>query len=67
MELLHHRLAEGQDLSRLLAALRPDLLITGHGRAGQGAAMNDALDVLARDFDRIAIHSKGKYRSAYDD
>lgn len=37
-----------------LAALDPDLVVTGHGRAMGGAAMRDALHLLARDFDRIA-------------
>lgn len=44
-----------------LAALQPDLVITGHGRAMQGAAMTDTLDILARDFDQIAVPSEGKY------
>ncbi|HUR60732.1 MAG TPA: MBL fold metallo-hydrolase [Opitutaceae bacterium] len=39
---------------RRLAALEPELVLTGHGRAMQGPEMRDALHTLARDFDRIA-------------
>ena len=39
---------------RRLAALEPELLITGHGPAMHGAEMREALKVLARDFDQIA-------------
>ena len=38
-----------------LAVLAPALVVTGHGRAMQGAEMGAALQKLARDFDRIAI------------
>lgn len=44
-----------------LAALRPDLVVTGHGRAMKGAVMADALATLARDFDRIARPQQGRY------
>ena len=44
-----------------LAALEPELAITGHGRAMHGAAMRDALHALARDFDRVAVPDHGKY------
>lgn len=44
-----------------LAALKPDLVMTGHGRAMQGTNMTDALEFLARDFDRIAVPVDGKY------
>lgn len=37
-----------------LAALAPELVVTGHGRAMQGAKMLEALKTLARDFDHIA-------------
>ncbi|HET9147822.1 MAG TPA: MBL fold metallo-hydrolase [Acetobacteraceae bacterium] len=46
---------------RRLEALRPELVITGHGRAMQGEAMREALGELARDFERIAVpgHLRG--------
>ena len=46
---------------RDLAALLPDLVITGHGRAMKGAAMAEALAALARDFDRVAVPKHGRY------
>jgi glyoxylase-like metal-dependent hydrolase (beta-lactamase superfamily II) len=39
---------------RRLAALRPDLVITGHGRAVAGPNMLAALDELAENFERLA-------------
>ncbi|MBM1171517.1 MBL fold metallo-hydrolase [Microvirga arabica] len=45
----------------LLAGLEPELVITGHGRAMQGAEMRAALHELARDFDRIAVPKQGEY------
>ena len=44
-----------------LALLRPDLLISGHGRAMAGMAMTEALSALARDFDRVAVPAEGRY------
>ena len=44
-----------------LAALSPELVITGHGPAMQGAEMQAALHTLARDFDRIAVPEQGRY------
>ena len=43
-----------------LAALEPELVVTGHGRAMRGAEMRGALQALARDFDRIAVPESGK-------
>ncbi|MEJ7758360.1 MAG: MBL fold metallo-hydrolase [Gemmatimonadaceae bacterium] len=45
----------------MLAALQPEVVITGHGRAMKGQLMRDALNTLAGDFDRIAIPDKGRY------
>ena len=45
----------------VLAALEPDLVITGHGPAMQGADMQAALHTLARDFNQIAVPAHGKY------
>jgi len=44
-----------------LAALEPELVITGHGHAMQGPEMRAALQLLARDFDSIAVPEHGKY------
>jgi glyoxylase-like metal-dependent hydrolase (beta-lactamase superfamily II) len=38
-----------------LAALRPELAVTGHGQAMRGEAMRTALDRLAQDFRSIAV------------
>jgi glyoxylase-like metal-dependent hydrolase (beta-lactamase superfamily II) len=46
---------------RVLAALEPDLAVTGHGRAMRGETMRAALHTLARDFDRIAVPEHGRY------
>lgn len=46
---------------RRLAALDPELVITGHGRAMQGSEMREALNVLARDFDSVAVPRQGRY------
>jgi len=44
-----------------LAALGPQLVITGHGRAMHGPQMLSALQLLARDFDRVAVPEGGRY------
>jgi len=49
---------------RCLAALEPELVVTGHGRAMRGAAMREALQTLARDFDRVAVPDHGRYVDA---
>lgn len=46
---------------RKLAALEPDLVVTGHGRAMQGAEMQRALQRLAEKFEEIAVPKKGRY------
>jgi hypothetical protein len=46
-----------------LAALEPHLVISGHGRAMQGAELAAKLQTLARDFDRIAVPGQGRYVS----
>jgi glyoxylase-like metal-dependent hydrolase (beta-lactamase superfamily II) len=45
----------------LLAELRPELAVTGHGRPMQGPALREALDRLAREFDEIAMPKDTKY------
>lgn len=44
-----------------LAALEPELVITGHGRAMAGAEMRAALHQLAREFQSIAVPRTGHY------
>jgi glyoxylase-like metal-dependent hydrolase (beta-lactamase superfamily II) len=44
-----------------LASLKPAIVATGHGRPMQGAAIADELTHLARDFDRRARPSQGRY------
>jgi glyoxylase-like metal-dependent hydrolase (beta-lactamase superfamily II) len=44
-----------------LAALEPDLVVTGHGPAMRGAEMRTALHTLAREFERIAVPKHGRY------
>ncbi|MDB6116672.1 MAG: fold metallo-hydrolase, partial [Verrucomicrobiaceae bacterium] len=44
-----------------LAALQPDLVITGHGRAMQGAEMQAALQNLAENFRDVAVPEQGRY------
>jgi glyoxylase-like metal-dependent hydrolase (beta-lactamase superfamily II) len=44
-----------------LAALEPELVITGHGPAMQGSAMREALFTLAANFDEIAVPEHGRY------
>ncbi|HLH89350.1 MAG TPA: MBL fold metallo-hydrolase [Xanthobacteraceae bacterium] len=46
---------------RLLADLRPEVAITGHGRPVRGPKMREALDRLARDFMAIAVPRRGRY------
>jgi glyoxylase-like metal-dependent hydrolase (beta-lactamase superfamily II) len=44
-----------------LASLKPTLLAAGHGRPMRGADVADQLSELARDFDRRARPSRGRY------
>jgi glyoxylase-like metal-dependent hydrolase (beta-lactamase superfamily II) len=44
-----------------LAALEPELVVTGHGRAMQGEEMRLALHVLARNFNEVALPEHGRY------
>jgi len=46
---------------RKLAALEPEIVVTGHGQAMRGADMRQALHTLADDFERIAIPEQGRY------
>jgi glyoxylase-like metal-dependent hydrolase (beta-lactamase superfamily II) len=44
-----------------LSELDPEVVVTGHGPAMRGAEMREALHLLARDFDRIAVPENGRY------
>ena len=44
-----------------LAELEPEIAATGHGRPMRGYAMREALKLLARDFDRLAVPPGGRY------
>ena len=44
-----------------LAALGPEVVITGHGPAMSGPEMRASLEALARDFDRVAVPDHGRY------
>jgi glyoxylase-like metal-dependent hydrolase (beta-lactamase superfamily II) len=46
---------------RALAALDPELVVTGHGRAMRGEEMRLALHALARNFDEVARPEQGRY------
>jgi glyoxylase-like metal-dependent hydrolase (beta-lactamase superfamily II) len=46
-----------------LAALDPELVITGHGAPAKGPGMRAALNRLAREFDAVAVPKEGKYVS----
>jgi len=43
-----------------LAALEPELAVTGHGRAMRGATLRSALHPLAQDFHEIAVPERGR-------
>ncbi len=45
----------------LLAALEPELVITGHGQAMTGPEMRRALHELADRFDEVAVPEHGRY------
>ena len=45
----------------MLAALEPEIVVTGHGPAMQGPEMRSALHTLAEDFNSIAVPAHGKY------
>ena len=44
-----------------LAALAPDVVVTGHGQAMQGREMRAALQELAQRFDDVAVPQTGRY------
>lgn len=46
---------------RRIAALQPDLILTGHGPAIQGRAVARALKTLAEDFPRLGLPARSRY------
>lgn len=50
-----------RDSARLIAALEPETLATGHGRPMRGARMRAELDRLVENFDRLAVPERGRY------
>ncbi|MFL5327654.1 MAG: MBL fold metallo-hydrolase [Gemmataceae bacterium] len=46
---------------RTLAALEPEVAVTGHGRAMRGPQMRRALHTLANNFDAVATPGQGRY------
>ncbi|RYG68282.1 MBL fold metallo-hydrolase, partial [bacterium] len=51
---------DARDTVRRLAALGPELVVSGHGRAMEGPELREALDRLAVEFDRIARPEHGR-------
>jgi glyoxylase-like metal-dependent hydrolase (beta-lactamase superfamily II) len=54
---------EAKTSVEILAALQPEIVVTGHGPAMQGEAMRQALSTLAQNFEAIAVPDGGKYVS----
>lgn len=52
---------QAEDSVQKLAALEPELAITGHGPPLRGAELRGALKLLAHDFQRIAVPRHGRY------
>jgi glyoxylase-like metal-dependent hydrolase (beta-lactamase superfamily II) len=50
-----------RDSVSLLAELAPEVVICGHGRAMRGTGMRRALDLLAMEFEQIAVPSHSPY------
>lgn len=53
--------AGARESVRRLAALEPEIVVTGHGRAMRGPDLRAALHRLADDFDAIAVPEHGRY------
>lgn len=50
-----------RDSVQRLAALEPELVVSGHGRAMHGEAMRTALHALAENFESVAVPKNGAY------
>ena len=46
---------------RALAALKPDLTVTGRGLPAGGSGLRDALNLLATHFEQVAVPVGGRY------
>jgi len=53
--------AAARDSVALLAAFQPELVICGHGRAMRGPEMRKALELLAMEFEQIAVPTRSAY------
>ncbi len=49
---------------RALAALKPEVAITGHGRPLAGPALRQGLDALVAAWDTVAVPAEGRYAKA---
>ena len=56
-----HNWEDARESVLRLAALKPEIAITGHGRAVRGEEFRHALDELARRFDEVAVPDHGRY------
>jgi glyoxylase-like metal-dependent hydrolase (beta-lactamase superfamily II) len=56
-----HDWQEAAKSVRRLAALEPDVVVTGHGRAMRGDAMRRSLHRLANEFEAVAVPRGGVY------
>ena len=56
----HDWQAAGRSVAEL-AALEPEIVVTGHGRAMEGEAMRYALHRLAEQFQEVAVPREGRY------
>ncbi len=56
-----HNWTEAASSVARLAALKPNVVITGHGRPMRGPAMQSALNELAQNFKRVAVPKNGVY------
>lgn len=52
---------EAEESVQALAALEPELVISGHGRPARGAGMREALHRLAENFRAVAVPEGGHY------
>lgn len=52
---------EARESVRILADLKPEICISGHGPAIRGTVLRNALSELARNFDNIAVPHQGRY------
>ena len=52
---------DAEDSVKKLSTLEPELVITGHGPALCGKTMRDGLQLLARNFRKVAVPKQGRY------